>query len=156
MGPLQRRELVAGLADRYRSAGRDAGIEDTLGVVLLRDGFVADSLGEARRIWWPSLAAEHWGYFSTLPRFTGERSGPTFDGAASANDLDFDRHRENRLIVGSPDDCIAEIRGFAETIGMDYLVMTFRLSRGPSFAHELECIRRFGAEVIPAFRPRAQ
>lgn len=152
MSPLQRRELVLELARLYCATGREAGTRDKLGVVLLRDGFVADSLDEVQRVWWPSLAEEHWSYFSTLPRFTGERTGPTFDGITSAQDLDFDRHRENRLIVGSPGDCIAQIRQFADEIHPDYLIMTFRVSHGPAFAREIECIRRFGAEVIPTFR----
>jgi hypothetical protein len=35
---------------------------------------------------------------------------------------------------------------------MDYLIMSFREPHGPSFEAELECIERFGREVIPAFR----
>ena len=35
---------------------------------------------------------------------------------------------------------------------MDYLIMSFREAHGPSHEEELECIRRFGQEVIPAVR----
>jgi alkanesulfonate monooxygenase SsuD/methylene tetrahydromethanopterin reductase-like flavin-dependent oxidoreductase (luciferase family) len=153
MSNLQQLEGVSKLAELYRSAGREAGTSDDLGVILLRDGFVADSLEDVRKIWWPSLAEEHWFYFSKLPRFTGERSGPTFEGVSSADSLDFDKHREDRLIVGSPEQCIEQIRRFEEGIGLDYLIVSFRMSRGPSHEHELEAIRRFGAEVIPAFDP---
>lgn len=152
MSPLQQLDGVAALTELYRAAGREHGTADDLGVVLLRDGFVADSLDDVRSVWWPSLAAEHWSYFTKLPRFTGERSGPTFAGVSSVDELDFDRHRQDRLIVGSPEQCVEQIRRFDEAIGIDYLIMTFRVSRGPSFEHELECIRRFGAEVAPAFR----
>jgi alkanesulfonate monooxygenase SsuD/methylene tetrahydromethanopterin reductase-like flavin-dependent oxidoreductase (luciferase family) len=155
MGPLQLLDGVVALTEQYRLAGEAAGTSDSLGVVLLRDGFVADSLDEVRQVWWPSLAREHWTYFSKLPRFTGERSGSTFEGISSADDLDFERHRQDRLIVGSPSDCIEQIQRFRDAVGMDYLVMTFRVSRGPSFEHELECIRRFGSDVIPAFRGSA-
>jgi hypothetical protein len=37
-------------------------------------------------------------------------------------------------------------------IGMDYLILSFRMASGPEHERELECIRRFGAEVITAFR----
>jgi alkanesulfonate monooxygenase SsuD/methylene tetrahydromethanopterin reductase-like flavin-dependent oxidoreductase (luciferase family) len=152
MSPLQRRELVAELTTLYRATGREHGTEDGLGVVLLRDGFVADSLADVEKVWWPIIAAEHWRYFTQLPRFTGERTGPTFSGVESAAGLDFHRHREERLIVGSPEDCIAQIRRFEEELQLDYLIMTFRVGGGPSYEHELEAIRRFGADVIPAFR----
>jgi hypothetical protein len=33
--------------------------------------------------------------------------------------------------------------------------MSFRVAAGPSFEQELACLRRFGAEVIPAFKPVA-
>jgi alkanesulfonate monooxygenase SsuD/methylene tetrahydromethanopterin reductase-like flavin-dependent oxidoreductase (luciferase family) len=152
MGPLQRRELVAELTELYHEKGREYGTSDDLGVVLLRDGFVADSLADVEKLWWPIIAAEHWRYFTKLPRFTGERTGPTFSGIESAEGLDFERHREDRMIAGSPQDCIAQIRRFEEQLGLDYLIMTFRVGGGPSAEHELEAIRRFGAEVIPAFR----
>jgi hypothetical protein len=35
---------------------------------------------------------------------------------------------------------------------MDYLIMSFRMAAGPAHDLELECIRRFGRDVIPAFR----
>ena len=37
-------------------------------------------------------------------------------------------------------------------LDLDYLIMSFRVAQGPSFEEELECIRRFGREVIPAFK----
>ena len=39
-----------------------------------------------------------------------------------------------------------------EVLDVDYVFMRFRLASGPSFEQELECIRRFGAEVIPKVR----
>ena len=64
----------------------------------------------------------------------------------------FDKHRVDRLIVGSPDDCIASIRAFQEALGIDYLILSMRVAAGPSHELELEAIRRFGRDVIPAFK----
>ena len=47
------------------------------------------------------------------------------------------------------------IRQFQEVLDPDYLVMSCRVALGPSFEEELECVRRFGREVIPAFKPVA-
>ena len=55
-------------------------------------------------------------------------------------------------MAGSPDDCIAVIEKFRDTLGMDYLIMSFRMAAGPAHEEELRCIRRFGRDVIPAFR----
>jgi hypothetical protein len=32
------------------------------------------------------------------------------------------------------------------------MILSFRVAAGPSFEEELKCIRRFGADVIPAFK----
>jgi alkanesulfonate monooxygenase SsuD/methylene tetrahydromethanopterin reductase-like flavin-dependent oxidoreductase (luciferase family) len=147
--PLPSLSILADLAKLYRSElPEDADGE----LVLLRDGFVADSVAEAKRIWWSSLRREHWSSLTDLPRFTGERDAPAFRALRSPEDIDFDQHRRDRLIVGSPEDCIEQIQRFQEALRVDYLVMTFRVAHGPSAEHELESIRRFGSEVIPAFR----
>lgn len=148
--PLQRLELVEEWHRVYREAGHEYGTTRQLGVVLLRDGWVADSLEDAERDWWPFVRREHWFYFSQLPRFMGERE-TAFAGVDSEEQLAFDAHRRDRLIVGSPQDCIEQIERFRDAVDPDYLILTFRLSAGPSHELELECVRRFGAEVIPAF-----
>ena len=77
---------------------------------------------------------------------------PFLAGAREESDFRFDTHRIDRLVAGSPDDCIAAIEKFRDTLGMDYLIMSFRMAAGPAHEEELRCIRRFGRDVIPAFR----
>ena len=91
----------------YRQAGAEYGTSATQQLVLLRDGWVADSLEEVERVWWPCIRAA---------------------------------------------DCIAAIQRFRDALGMDYLIMSFRMAAGPAHEQELACIRRFGRDVIPAFR----
>ena len=79
-------------------------------------------------------------------------AGADADRPKSENDLSFDAHRRRRLIVGSPQDCIEQIEECRELLGITYPILSFRQSSGPSYEQELECLRRFGAEVIPAFK----
>jgi alkanesulfonate monooxygenase SsuD/methylene tetrahydromethanopterin reductase-like flavin-dependent oxidoreductase (luciferase family) len=53
------------------------------------------------------------------------------------------------LVLGSPDDCLEQIAKWTEAVGADYLIVRFRLPMGPAPEKVLECIRRFGADVIP-------
>jgi hypothetical protein len=71
---------------------------------------------------------------------------------SSEEDFKFDRHRRDRMIVGAPEDCIQELRTLDERVDVDYVFMRFRVASGPSHEQELEALRRFGREVIPALR----
>ncbi len=148
--PLHNIAVMKDWADVYRSAGARYGTSDRLGVCLLRDGWVADDLDEVERVWWPHVRAEHWFYFSQVPRWVLDKE-PFLEGIAAEDDFHFDRHRIDRLIVGSPDDCIESIRRFQEEIDPEYLILTLRMANGPDPDKELEAIRRFGRDVIPAF-----
>ena len=152
--PLHNIDVMKYWTDLYREAGVEYGTSEDLGVVLLRDGWVADSLEEVERTWWPCIRNEHWFYFQQVPRWVAERE-PFLEGIEREEDFVFDRHRIDRLIVGSPQDCIESIQKFKDALDMDYLITSFRVAEGPSFEEELECIRRFGKEVIPAFKPAA-
>jgi alkanesulfonate monooxygenase SsuD/methylene tetrahydromethanopterin reductase-like flavin-dependent oxidoreductase (luciferase family) len=149
--PLHNVDVMKHWAGLYRAAGEEYGTSDKLAVHLLRDGWVADSLEEVERVWWPRIRAEHWFYFKQVPRWVADRE-PFLAGIEREEDFHFDRHRIDRLVVGSPDDCIASIRALHDAIDFDYLIMSFRVAEGPSFDEELACIRRFGADVIPAFK----
>jgi len=77
---------------------------------------------------------------------------PLLAGVKEESDFRFETHRIDRLVVGSPDDCIAAISELRDALRMDYLIMSFRMAAGPAHDLELECVRRFGRDVIPAFR----
>lgn len=149
--PLHNIHVIKEWDDAYRAEGEAQGTSDSLSLALLRDGWVADDLDQVERDWWPSIRAEHWFYFSQIPRWVLDRE-PLLQGVSSEEDFHFDKHRVDRLIVGSPDDCIASIRAFQEALGIDYLILSMRVAAGPSHELELEAIRRFGRDVIPAFK----
>jgi alkanesulfonate monooxygenase SsuD/methylene tetrahydromethanopterin reductase-like flavin-dependent oxidoreductase (luciferase family) len=152
--PLHNLDVMKHWTGVYRQSCAEQGTTQQSGVVLLRDGWVADSLAEVERVWWPHIRHEHWFYFKEVPRWVAERE-PLLADIKQESDFHFDKHRIDRLIVGSPQDCIEQIRAFQEAIEMEYLILSFRVANGPSHEQELECLRRFGAEVIPAFSREA-
>lgn len=148
--PLHNVDVMKYWTDLYREAAEEEGTTDKTSVVLLRDGWVADSLDEVEKVWWPRIRNEHWFYFEHVPRWVAERE-PFLEGVETEEDFIFERHRQDRLIVGSPQDCIDSIQQFEDAIDMDYTVMSFRVAQGPSFEEEIECIKRFGRDVIAPY-----
>ena len=57
------------------------------------------------------------------------------------------------LVMGSPSECIQQLEMWKEVVGADYIIMRFRLPLGPAPERVIACIRQFGAEVIPHFKP---
>jgi len=64
-------------------------------------------------------------------------------------DLSFQKCARDRLVVGSPDDCLEQLRKWQEEITPDYLILRIRQPGGPSHQKTLDAIRLFGDRVIP-------
>lgn len=64
-------------------------------------------------------------------------------------DLSFTKCAKDRLVVGSPEDCLDQLAQWKEEIRPDYVIIRFRQPGGPSHQKTLEAIRRFGEKVIP-------
>ncbi len=151
--PLHNIHVIKEWADEYRAEGERQGTSDKLSLSLLRDGWVADDLDQVERDWWPSIRAEHWFYFSQIPRWVADRE-PLLQGIEQESDFSFEKHLVDRLVVGSPEECIDTICRFEDEVDNDYLVMSFRVAAGPDHDKELECIERFGKDVIAGYRAR--
>jgi alkanesulfonate monooxygenase SsuD/methylene tetrahydromethanopterin reductase-like flavin-dependent oxidoreductase (luciferase family) len=149
--PLHNIEVIKEWADAYRAEGEKQGTSDDLSLVLLRDGWVGDDMEQVERDWWPAIRAEHWFYFSQIPRWVADRE-PFLQGIASESDFRFENHHVDRLVVGSPEQCLETIRRFEDRVGNDYLIMSFRVAAGPDHDKEMECVERFGKEVIARYR----
>ena len=73
-----------------------------------------------------------------------------FIDASIATDLD--RLMEGRFIIGSPDECVAQIRRFVAEYSMTHLICrTF--FPGMPHAHILRELDLLARHVMPAFRP---
>lgn len=149
--PLHNLAVIKRWTEIYHEAAVEYGTEGESSVILLREGWIADSLEEVEKVWWPKARADHWFYFQKIPRFVVEFE-PLLADVNSEEDFSFERHLIDRFVVGPAEKCIAVIENMQKAIGMDYLIMSFRMAHGPDHELELECIRRFGTEVIPAFR----
>jgi alkanesulfonate monooxygenase SsuD/methylene tetrahydromethanopterin reductase-like flavin-dependent oxidoreductase (luciferase family) len=64
-------------------------------------------------------------------------------------DVEFEHVLEGRFILGSPDDCIAEIERYRQ-LGVQELIVRCQWPGMPGEA-ALDAIRRFGQEVLPRF-----
>ena len=149
--PLHNLHVMKEWADAYRAAGEEHGTSDRLELALLRDGWVADDLDEVERVWWPAVRHEHWFYFSQIPRWVLDRE-PLLQGVTREDDFTFEKHLVDRLVVGSPEQCLESIRRFEQELANEWLIMSFRMAQGPSHEQELACIDRFGRDVIAPYR----
>lgn len=109
-------------------------------VVLMRDGWVADSFEDA--------AQEFGRYFVDELKFY-HRAGifknhPDFQSEA---DITAERCAPH-LVMGSPQQCIEQLERYHEEFGVDYFTLRFRMPKGPSLEAAREQILRFGEEVV--------
>jgi alkanesulfonate monooxygenase SsuD/methylene tetrahydromethanopterin reductase-like flavin-dependent oxidoreductase (luciferase family) len=109
-------------------------------IVLMRDGWVADTFEDAAQQFGTHFTDEmkfyfRQGIFTHHPDFqkeediTAEAAGP-------------------HLIMGSPQQCIEQLERYHEEFGVDYFTIRFRMPTGPSLEAAHEQIQRFGEEVV--------
>ena len=144
--PLHNIHVMKHWTDMYRAAGEEYGTTDKQQVMLLRDGWVADSMDEVERVWWPHVRAEHWFYFQQVPRWVADLE-PFLADIEERRGLHVrappHRPAHRRLAA---EDCIEQIQRFKDELDIDYLILTFRESP--------RARPRGGAGVHRAVRPR--
>lgn len=64
-------------------------------------------------------------------------------------DLTFDLLTKERLIAGSPQECLEQLQRARDEIQPDYLILRMRQATGPAQPEALEEMRMFGENVIP-------
>ncbi|WP_255171445.1 LLM class flavin-dependent oxidoreductase [Natrononativus amylolyticus] len=107
-------------------------------VVLMRDCFVADSLEDARETIEPYLLQMYEWY---------ARWGQTYMDEHEV-EVDYDE-LEEKFVLGSPEDCLEKLRTY-EDLGVDQVYLRVQFPGQPQDV-TLECLERFGEEVMPAF-----
>ena len=130
------------LADIYREAAAREGREPT--VIMMRDAWVAETRAEADEVYGPEVITAYKYYW---------RYGlPDFRGVRSEDEITLDNLRADRLIMGEPEECVAEFQRWSEAVGTDYFLLRLRHahSGGPPHEKIMDAIRLFGEEVIPA------
>ncbi|MCY4580560.1 MAG: hypothetical protein OXD31_16150, partial [Chloroflexi bacterium] len=113
-------------------------------VVLMRDAWVAETRAEAAEVYGPEVMAAYKYYWRNgLSEFRTIETEDEF----TLNNLSADR-----LILGTPDECVADFQRWSESVGADYFLLRLRHahSGGPPHERIMETIRLFGEKVIPA------
>jgi alkanesulfonate monooxygenase SsuD/methylene tetrahydromethanopterin reductase-like flavin-dependent oxidoreductase (luciferase family) len=107
-------------------------------VILMRDGFVADSYEEARDTIEPYLLKLYEMY---------ARWGQTYMDEHEV-EVDYDE-LEEKFVLGSPEECVDKLRTY-DDLGVDQVYLRVQFPGQPQET-TLRCLERFGEEVIPAF-----
>jgi alkanesulfonate monooxygenase SsuD/methylene tetrahydromethanopterin reductase-like flavin-dependent oxidoreductase (luciferase family) len=63
-------------------------------------------------------------------------------------DLTFELAAKDRLIAGSPEECLEQLQMWKEAVQPDYLMVRMRQPGGPPQQEALQDIRLFGEKVI--------
>lgn len=129
--------------DLFRQAAMAHGVENPK-IILMREGFVAETREEAEQLCRKAFLAE-WLYYYDVGILT--HHDPTIQ---SREEVTIDKLRES-MVIGSPEDCIEAIERFRDEYRADYLVMRFRCAYGPSKEATIRCIQIFGEAVLPYF-----
>ncbi len=140
--PLEHVQVIKRFADVYRQEAQKHGKKPFL--ALMRDVLVSDSWEAARRESGP-LMYTHKFYF----RNNGYAMDDVLKNVKSEDGWTFDVAAPNRLIAGSPKDCLEQLRMWQREVRPDYLVLRMRHPGGPPHERVKEAIRTFGREVIP-------
>ena len=140
--PVQSLPVIKDYASRYRAAAEKAGRKPH--ICLMRDAVMANSMKEAEAQSEPTMYTHRF-YFHYGAYVPDEY----LKDVKRPEDLTFAKAAKDRLIVGSPDDCLEQLQRWQEEIRPDYLIMRFRQPGGPSHQKTLEAIRLFGEKVIP-------
>ena len=129
------------LAELYREAGRRAGVApDRLKIGINGHGFLADTTKAA-------VDAFFGPYAEVMSRIGRERGWPPLSRAQ----FDQDRGPRGHLIVGTPDEAIAEILGQHEVFHHDRYLMQMQVGHQPQDAI-LRSIELLGTVVAPRVR----
>jgi alkanesulfonate monooxygenase SsuD/methylene tetrahydromethanopterin reductase-like flavin-dependent oxidoreductase (luciferase family) len=110
----------------------------------MRDAVIADSMKVAEAESAPTMYTHRF-YFQYGAYVPDEH----LKDVKRPEDLSFSKCAKERLIVGSPEDCLQQLQMWKEAIHPDYVIVRFRQPGGPSHQKTLEAIRRFGEKVIP-------
>ncbi|PPR63989.1 MAG: Alkanal monooxygenase alpha chain [Alphaproteobacteria bacterium MarineAlpha4_Bin2] len=136
--PLHESAKAAGL---YREAARAAG--NVPQVVMMRDAWVADTLEDAARVYGPEVMDAY--------RYYWRNGANAFHEYVSEDEFQFENVWKDRIIIGSPESCVAEFKRWSEVTGSNYFLLRLRHahSGGPPHSEIMAAIERFGRDVIP-------
>lgn len=132
--------------DAFREEAMRHGVENPK-IILMRDGYVAETREKAERIYGEAFVSEMLFYYDLgiLAHHDPE--------IRTRSDVTLQKLRKS-LVIGTPAQCIEALEMYRDQYRVDYVVMRFRMPLGPPWEAVLDCLRLFGAEVLPHFHDR--
>lgn len=142
--PVHGLEAIRRLAEEYRRAAREAGREPF--VVLMRQFALAGTDEEAWRLYGEQVAAV-WRYYWHSGSFN-LRLEPRWAEIDDPGGISARMVVPDRVPLGGPDRCLADLRRWAEAVRPDYLIVAPTPSPHGA-AGVMEMVRLFGEAVLP-------
>jgi len=146
IGPGRTMQMVRDTLNFYNEGAKEAGKSaDGIEHILIRETYV-HSDGEEAKQGGNRFIIDMYKYYFTL----GVKMYVRGKQLTGLDDPLFEHLAEERFIIGTPNECINEIKRYKEELGINYIAsrMVF-----PQASHKTisKCIELFGKEVIPAF-----
>jgi alkanesulfonate monooxygenase SsuD/methylene tetrahydromethanopterin reductase-like flavin-dependent oxidoreductase (luciferase family) len=129
--------------DMFREEAMRNGVKDPK-IILMRDGFVAETRAEAEKNYGDAFVAEMLYYYDLGILSHHDPS------IRSRADVTIEKLRDS-LVIGTPSDCIEALERYRDEYRADYVLMRFRMPLGPSAEKTRRCIQMFGETVLPHF-----
>jgi len=143
IGPHSAIEELDGQAGLFRKSWAEAGkLPEAASLVIIRECFVATTREEAVEKARP--------YLEKLYRDIYVKWGQD-EAMKNPDELkwSFERLARHRFVLGSPEDCIREIKEYEKTLGVAFMLVRFDWTPGLPQEDILAAIELFGREVIP-------
>ena len=140
--PIQSIGVIKDYADQYRAEAKKNGRKPS--VILMRDCVIGDTPESTLAKSGPTMETHQWYY-----EFGGYVEDEYIKDLKGPQDLTFEIAAKDRLIAGTPEQCLEQLQMWSEVVQPDYLMLRMRQAGGPPQAEALEDIRLFGEKVIP-------
>ncbi len=144
IGPHSAIEELEGQVAIFRESWKLAGKPGTPQIPMIRETFVARSRKEAIEKARPCLEQLYRNIYIKWKQN---------EAMSDPHELEweFDRLSKNRFILGSPEECIDQIREYEERMRTDYLLVRFDWTPGLPQEDILTSMRLFGEKVIQRY-----
>lgn len=144
VGPHSAIEELEGQVLSFRESWKEAGKSGKPQIPIIRETFVAQTKKEALEKAKPCLEQLYRDIYIKWKQN---------EAMSNPNELkwEFNRLARNRFILGSPQECIDQVREYENRIGTDYMLVRFDWTPGLPQEEILTSMRLFGEKVIQRY-----
>lgn len=139
--PIQSLPVIKRYTEQYRAAAKKHGRKPF--VCLMRDCVIGDDWQRTLAKSDPTMVTHRWYY-----GYGAYVADDYLKEVKRPEDLTFEQIAKDRLIAGSPAQCLDQLKMWQEEIKPDYLMLRMRQPGGPAQPEALRDIRLFGEQVI--------